>query len=129
MQKITLTAKLKLNLTPEQKAALVQTALAYRDALNHASAVAFENDKTSNAAKLQKLVYTDLREHYKLPSQMACNVPREVAAKYKAFWTKAKKNKALKEKGAKVRRYKGLDKPPRFASRTMTYSYVRDKIG
>ncbi|MGE3727557.1 MAG: RNA-guided endonuclease InsQ/TnpB family protein [Candidatus Sericytochromatia bacterium] len=143
MQKITLTAKLKLNLTPEQKVALDQTALAYRDALNHVSAVAFENDKTSNAAKLQKLVYTDLREHYKLPSQMACNVPREVAAKYKAFWTKAKQNKALrqpsatirsrtdgnstaKDAGRKVRRYKGLDKSPRFASRTMTYSYGRD---
>jgi len=126
MSKITLTAKLKLILTPEQKAALDQTALAYRDALNHASVVAFENDKTSNATKLQKLVYTALREDYKLPSQMACNVPREVAAKYKAFWTKAKQNKAFKDAGRKVRRYKGLDKAPRFASRTMTYSYGRD---
>lgn len=124
--KLTITAKLKLTLTPEQKSDLDQTSLAYRDALNHASAVAFENGKTSNQKKLHQLVYAELRGCHKLCSQMACSVTREVAAKYKAFWTKAKQNKALKDAGRKVKRYKGLDKPPRFTSRTLTYVYGRD---
>ena len=123
---ITLTAKLKLTLTPEQKAALDQTALTYRDALNYASGMAFEQGKTSSAMKLQKLVYSELRNRFKLPSQMACNVPREVSAKYKPFWTKLKQNKARRAAGQKVRLYRGLDKAPKFVSRTMTYSYGRD---
>ena len=69
---VNFTAKLKLNLTPEQKAALDHTALAYRDALNYASEVAFENGKTSNATKLQKLVYADLRE------RLGRDVPMEI---------------------------------------------------
>ena len=36
-----ITAKLKLKLTAEQKALVSQTALAYRDALNYTSQVAF----------------------------------------------------------------------------------------
>lgn len=56
-----ITAKLKLNLTTEQKALVSQTALAYRDALNYTSIVAFDLGKSSNGAKLQKAVYNELR--------------------------------------------------------------------
>jgi putative transposase len=49
-----ITAKLKLSLSPEQKALVAKTALAYRDALNYASQVAFDNGKTSNGEALQK---------------------------------------------------------------------------
>ena len=73
--KQTLTAKLKLEVTTEQKEQLRVTSLAYRDALNHTSSVAFEMGKTYNGTKIQKEVYYTLREQYKLPSQMACNVP------------------------------------------------------
>jgi len=38
---ITLTAKLKLQATPAQAEQLHRTALAYRDALNYTSAIAF----------------------------------------------------------------------------------------
>ena len=38
-----ITAKLKLNLTTEQKALVSQTARAYRDALNYTSQVAVES--------------------------------------------------------------------------------------
>lgn len=48
-----ITAKLKLNLTAEQKASVRETTLAYRDALNFTSEAAFDNDKSSNAAKLK----------------------------------------------------------------------------
>lgn len=126
MTKAALTAKLKLTLTPEQKAALDQTALAYRDGLNYASEVAFENGKTTNQAKLHKLVYPTLRERYGLPSQMGCSVSRTVTATYKTQWTKVKQNKAAKDAGRKVRRHKALDHAPRFVSRTMTYVHGRD---
>ena len=124
--KITITAKLKLRHTPEQKQALDAVTLAYRDALNFASEVAHRENKLSQAAKLQKLVYEDLRERFGLPSQMACNAPRQVAASYKVQWTKFRQNQTAREKGYTKRRYKGLDKPCKFVSRTLTYNFGRD---
>jgi predicted transposase len=61
-----LTAKLKLEAAPEQKELLRAVSLAYRDALNFASGVAFEMGKTYNGAKIQKEVYYTLRERFKL---------------------------------------------------------------
>ena len=124
--KITITAKLKLRHTPEQKQALDAVTLAYRDALNFASEAAHRENKLSQAAKLQKLVYEDLRERFGLPSQMACNAPRQVAASYKVQWTKFRQNQTAREKGYTKRRYKGLDKPCKFVSRTLTYNFGRD---
>jgi predicted transposase len=115
-----LTCKLKLLLSKEQDEAIRRTALAYRDALNHASAVAFAHGKMSQGMKLQTMVYHDLRERFKLPSQMACNVPRQVAAAYKTLWERAKANAAHKAKGWTKRRYRGLDKAPKFTSLTVT---------
>ena len=43
-----ITAKLKLNTTPEQFAHLRATQMAYRDALNFVSQYAFEHGKISN---------------------------------------------------------------------------------
>jgi putative transposase len=77
-----ITAKLKLSLSPEQKALVAKTALAYRDALNYASQVAFDNGKTSNGAALQKATYYELKAKFGLGAQMACNVPRQVSATY-----------------------------------------------
>ncbi len=53
---------------------LRDVSLAYRDALNYTSQVAFENGRTSSARNLQKLVYYDIRGKFGLPAQMACNV-------------------------------------------------------
>lgn len=121
-----ITAKLKLHLSLEQKQALREVTLAYRDALNYTSRIAFDNNKLSQAAKLQKLVYYDVRGEFKLPAQMSCNVPRQVAATYKTQWTKLKQNqKAIKE-GKTKRRYKGLDHPCKFSSRTCNLNDQRD---
>ena len=90
--KITITAKLKLLTMPEQFAALRQTQLAYRDALNHVSAYSFAQGKISNSKRLQKETYADVRAQFGLPAQMACSVPRQVGATYKSLWTKAKKH-------------------------------------
>ncbi len=121
-----ITAKLKLIMTPEQKESVRQVTLAYRDALNYTSEIALDNNKLSQAAKLQKLVYRDIRGDFKLPSQMSCNVPRQVAATYKTQWTKFKQNQQLLEQGHTKKRYKGLDKPQKFLSRTCTLNYQRD---
>src|SRR5258708_3313642 len=118
-----LTAKLKLLTTPAQFAALRATQLAYRDALNYVSVYAFDNGKLSNAVKLQKACYGAIREQYKLPAQMACNVPRQVAATYKGLWTKVKQNATHRKAGITRKRYKGLDKAPKYVSPTLTYNF------
>ena len=46
---VLLTAKLKLQTTPEQFRALRQTQLAYRDALNHVSLYAFAQGRMRSA--------------------------------------------------------------------------------
>ena len=81
--------------------------MAYRDALNFTSDAAFDNDKSSNGAKLQKLVSHELRTRFGLGAQMACNVPRQVAATYKSLWTKVKQNAEAIKKGHTKKRYKG----------------------
>src|SRR6266571_5160094 len=98
-----ITAKLKLHTTPDQFQALRKTQLAYRDALNAVSRYAYEHGKISNQRTLQREMYDQIRLLYGLPAQMACNVPRQVGATYKA-----------------------LDKPPKYVSPTLTYNYQHD---
>jgi putative transposase len=124
--KQTLTAKLKLNTTPEQFAALRTTQLAYRDALNFVSRYSYAHGKICSNLGLHKGTYLDVREKFKLPSQMTCSVMREVAATYKGCWTKAKQNAAARKAGHTKKRYKGLDTPPKFVSPTLTYQYRKD---
>jgi len=124
--KTTLSAKLKLHTTPQQCAQLRAVQLAYRDALNYASRYSFEHGKISNQQLLQKGVYAEVRQTYKLSSQMACNVPRQVGATYKALWTKVKQNVQARQDGRTTKRYKGLDQAPKYLSPTLTYNYQRD---
>ena len=125
MQQI-ITAKLKLLTTPEQHHSLRQTQLAFRDALNYVSRYAFEHGKTSSNERLQQGTYHEIRVLYGLPSQMAANVPRQVAGTYKGLWTKLKQNLEHRKAGHTKKRYKGLDKPPRYVSPTVTYNYGYD---
>jgi putative transposase len=121
-----MTAKLKLHTTPEQLRALRHTQVAYRDALNHVSRYAFAHGKMSSARTLQRECYAEIRAVYSLPSQMACNVPRQVGATYKALWTKVKQNAVARKAGITRKRYKGLDQPPKYLSPTLTYNFHRD---
>jgi putative transposase len=123
---VTLTAKLKLTTTPAQAEQLRRTAVAYRDALNYTSRLAYEGGKLSNAVRVQKLVYRELRERFGLSAQLACNVPRQVAATYKGLWTKVRQNAAHRARGFTKKRYRGLDQPPNFVSLTATFSYGHD---
>src|SRR5437588_8098198 len=119
--KAVITAKLKLSTTPEQFAALRATQLAYRDALNYVSRYAFEQGKMSNRIALQDGTYDEVRARFHLPSQMACSVPRQVGATDKALWTKVKQNAQARKAGLTKKRYKGLDKPPKYVSPPLTY--------
>ena len=122
----TITAKLKLVTTPEQFGRLRRTQLAYRDALNQASLHAFAHGKTSNSQRLHHDLYEETRATYGLPSQMACSVFRQVGATYKALWTKWYKNVEARKAGWTKKRFKGLDKPPRYVSPTLAYVSGRD---
>jgi len=124
--KTIITAKLKVHATPEQFKALRTTQLAYRDALNAVSRYAFEQGKMSNQQALQRGMYDEIRTRYKLPAQMACNVPRQVGATYKTLWTKVRQNAAQHKAGMTKKRYKGLDAAPKYVSPTLTYNYQRD---
>jgi IS605 OrfB family transposase len=124
--KVTMTAKLKLHPSPEQFTALRQTQLAYRDALNYVSQYAFAHGKKSNQQWLQRECYEAIRARFRLPAQMACNVPRQVGATYKGLWTKARQNATARRKGYTKKRYKGLDQAPHYVSPTLTYNFHRD---
>src|SRR5438876_6076141 len=124
--KTVITAKLKLNTTASQFQALRTTQLAYRDALNYVSQYSFEHGKMSNRVALQDGTYDEVRARFHLPSQMACSVPRQVGATYKALWTKVKKNAEDRQSARTRKRYKGLDQPPKFVSPTLTYQYKKD---
>lgn len=121
-----ITAKLKLEASLEQKELLREVSLAYRDALNYTSQVNFDNGKSSNGTKIQKLVYQDLRSRFGLPSQMACNVPRQVGAIYKGLLTKLRQNEEAIRRGRTKKRFKGLDEAPKFISRTCNLNNARD---
>jgi IS605 OrfB family transposase len=121
-----ISAKLKLNTTPEQFVALRATQLAYRDGLNMTSQYAFTHGKISNAKKLHAGMYDEIRVRFQLPSQMACSVARQVGATYKALWTKVKQNAEARKAGWTKKRYKGLDQAPKYISPTLTYQYGKD---
>ena len=80
-----LSCKLKLLPDMEQIGAIRSTAVAYHNALNYASVVAFAYGKMSQGMTPQTLVYRDLRERFALPSLMACNESVQVTAAYKTL--------------------------------------------
>jgi len=91
---------------------LVETMQKYSDGMNYASEFVFDNGKPIPAMKLQKEVYSYLRETLKLKSQMSCNIPRQVAGCYKTL------KKQKKPKWQKVE----------FSPSSMTFSYKRDFV-
>ncbi len=121
-----ISAKLKLKTSPEQFQVLRRMSLAYRDGLNAVSRYAYEHGKTSSNQSLHRGMYAELRARYRLPSQLACSVERQVAATYKGLWTKVKKNAQARKAGITKKQYKGLDQAPTFVSPTVQYTYERD---
>jgi putative transposase len=128
MRSQTISVKLKLEYTKEQKQSLSDLAFAYRDALNFTSKTTFEQlEKTSSASKIQKTTYYPIREkHPGLPSTMVCGIARQVSSTYKQLWTKAKQHKSNVIKGYTKKHYKGLDQPPKFSPPTAHLFYKND---
>jgi IS605 OrfB family transposase len=106
--KQTITCKVKLVTSSSDKDKFDEVFEVYKNACNYASKYAYDN-KITNARTLQKYVYYDLKTLFDLPAQMACNVCRIVAAKYKTLksnkdpWTLCK-----------------------FTKQQLTYSFNRD---
>src|SRR5215472_4787573 len=94
--------------------------------LHHVSHYSFAHGKMSNQIRLRDETYYEIRARYKLPAQMATNVPRQVGATYKTLWTKVRHNNAQRHAGLTSKRYKGLDQAPKYVSPTLTYNYQRD---
>ncbi len=71
-----------------------------------------------------------MRGRFGLSAQLACNVPRQVAATYKGLWTKVRQNGAHRARGFTKKRYHGLDRAPKVvAMTTTTFSYGYDDYG
>lgn len=113
---VTKTIKVKLLLTIEEKVLLLQTMLAYAKACDFVSQYVFTT-KDLKQASIHRHVYTDLRDTYGMPSQMACNCIRTVIASYKTLlannqeWTECK-----------------YTKPQLTLSRDRDYSFLKDKL-
>ena len=79
----TVTAKIQIKPDVQAKEMLEQTMSVYKDACNFVADYVFETHQLKQIP-LQKAVYADLRDKFGLKSQMACNVPRTVVAKFKS---------------------------------------------
>jgi putative transposase len=80
--KVTVTLKIKLEVTQQNSRPLSETQKAYIVALNHASKVAFEK-KVFNSVALHHVTYQDVRELTKLPANLVCSARNVVAEAYK----------------------------------------------
>jgi IS605 OrfB family transposase len=81
---LTLTAKVKILPTDEQKEWLRQTLRAYRTACLFVSKIVFET-KDISLKKLHLMTYRELRSTFGLRSQMAQSVMKTVIARYKSL--------------------------------------------
>ena len=81
---LTVTAKLLIKPTDEQKILLLEAGRAFAKACAYVSDIIFDTHNL-NQAKLQKETYEIMRSVYGLPSQMACNVIRHVIGNYRTI--------------------------------------------
>jgi IS605 OrfB family transposase len=86
---LTVTAKLLIKPTEEQKNMLLEAGRAFSKACNYISDIVFDT-RNLNQVSLQKQVYDVLRGDYDMPSQMACNAVRHVIGNYRTILTNQK---------------------------------------
>lgn len=79
----TVTAKIQIKPDSQARQMLDRAMSVYKDACNFVAGYVFETHQLKQIP-LQKAVYDDLRDKFGLKSQMACNVPRTVIAKFKS---------------------------------------------
>jgi transposase, IS605 orfB family len=84
MEQITVTAKIQIVPSDDDKTLLNTTMSAYTDACNHVSNYVFQTHNLKQFA-LNKVLYSDLRNRFGLKSQMAQSVLKTVIARYKTI--------------------------------------------
>lgn len=84
MEQITLTAKIQISVTAEDKILLGDTMSAYVAACNYVSDYVFQTHDLKQFS-LNKVLYSGIRERFGLRSQMAQSVLKTVVARYKAI--------------------------------------------
>lgn len=84
MQPITVTAKIQISVSAEDKPMLDNTLAAYCDACNYVSNYVFKTHDLKQFS-LNKVLYAALREKFGLKSQMAQSVFKTVIARYKTI--------------------------------------------
>lgn len=84
IEQITVTAKIQIVSSDDDKTLLNTTMSAYTDACNHVSNYVFQTHNLKQFA-LNKVLYSDLRNRFGLKSQMSQSVLKTVIAKYKTI--------------------------------------------
>lgn len=105
------TMKIKIIPTDTQYQQLLDIMKAFNQACNHISKIAYES-KVYSKFKLQKMIYYNIREEFKLPAQLAIRALSKVSESYKAD---KKTFHTFKDTGAivydeRVMSFKGLTK-------------------
>jgi IS605 OrfB family transposase len=90
MEQMTVTAKIQISATADDKVLLDETMSVYSDACNYVSDYVFQTHDLKQFS-LNKILYSTLREKFGLKSQMAQSVLKTVIAKYKTILENQKK--------------------------------------
>ena len=113
MQSLTKTIKLRLYTSAEQSAMFRQMSEQYREACNFVSQYIFAHDFELNSAKLNKILYREVRSKFGLKSQLTQSTFRTATARYKTTQTQL---------AQKPYRYK--DKQGEYQSITRTLEWL-----
>ena len=84
MEQMTITAKIQISATVDDKVLLDETMSVYADACNYVSDYVFRTHDLRQFS-LNKVLYSELRERFGLKSQMAQSVFKTVIARYKTI--------------------------------------------
>src|SRR5215470_4590868 len=121
--KVTLTLKIKLELTEQASQSLSDAQKAYVVALNHTSQVAFEK-QAFNSVALHHITYRDVREMTKLPANLVCSARNVVAEAYKR-----EKEKRHRWKETAAMRYDARTLTVKFDQQYATLTTLGGRIG
>jgi len=108
----TLTLKIKLNVTDDQKEIFDNTIRQYTDSFNKVASLGWDKE-IKNGVELHKLTYAEERERTDLPSQLVCSARVKATESVKSAF-------ALKKKGEKTNKPKSLRCPIRYDARSCT---------
>ena len=98
---LTLTIKMKVSPEPSSLEKLLSLMQKYRDVLNYSIRKIIEN-KTLTLSKAHKLLYSNLREKFNLPSKIAQDCYREVLAIAKSWLRNQNKGEIPKAKNLRI---------------------------